>query len=208
MANRYQTNYIVQEGKYKGYRKEDADDAYWSVGYTLPKLPNYQGWRMRTFCIKSVSDNHINIEALPTYLRALVNNYHAEYGVGRVTNVNTFSVKCSNHQDKSVRRCRQCRARRDTVKLVLMTELEMEITHGLLVRTGWEPPKEEKGEGAKKEEATATIKGRSERSMIKDEPGVHVKIEGPGSRVSQKVMREQTKGERIKVLTAMNPWSG
>ena len=92
-----------------------------------PKLPNYQGWRMRTFCIKSVSDNNINIEVLPTYLRTLVNHYHAEYGVGRVTNINTFSLKCSNHQDTSKKRCRQCRARRDTVKLVLMTRLKMEI---------------------------------------------------------------------------------
>ena len=144
MASRYQTNYIVPEGKYKGYRREDADDAYWSVGYTLPKLPNYQGWRMRTFCIKSVSDNHINIEVLPTYLRTLVNHYHAEYGVGRVTNINTFSVKCSNHQDTSKKRCRQCRARRDTVRLVLMTKLKMEITHGLLVKAGWEPLKVKK----------------------------------------------------------------
>ena len=205
MANRYRTNYIVQEGKYKGYRKEDADDAYWSVGYTLPKLPNYQGWRMRTFCIKSVSDNHINIEALPTYLRTLVNNYHAEYGVGRVTNINTFSVKCSNHQDKSVRRCRQCRARRDTVKLVLLTELEMEITHGLLVRTGWEPPKEEEEEGTKKGEATATTGCQSERAITREEPGVKGNVEVPGRRVPQDVNREQTKGERIKVLTAHEP---
>ena len=146
MANRHQTNYIVSEGKYKGYRKEDADDAYWSVGYALPKLPNYQGWRMRTFCIKSISENNLNIEALPTYLRTLVNHYHAEYGVGRVTNLNTFNVRCFNHQDISKKKCRQCRARRDIVRLASMTKLEMEITYGLLVRSGWEPPKRRKVE--------------------------------------------------------------
>ena len=170
MANRYQTNYVVPEGKYKGYRREDADDAYWSVGYTLPKLPNYQGWRMRTFCIKSVSENNINIEVLPTYLRTLVNYYHAEYGVGRVTNINTFSVRCLNHQDTSKKRCRQCRARRDTVRLKLMTELKMEITHGLLVKEGWEPPKVKKGEKPNQEDATVTTKSQSDMAMIKVEP--------------------------------------
>ena len=202
MANRYQNNYIVSEGKYKGYRKEDADDAYWSVGYTLPKLPDYQGWRMRTFCIKSVSDNNINIEVLPTYLRTLVNHYHAEYGVGRVTNINAFNVKCSNHQDKAKKRCRQCRARRDTVRLVLMTELKMEITHGLLVRAGWEPPKEKKDKRTAKEEATVTTKGQSEKSMIKSEPGEQAQDRGRDRQVQQEVRKEQTKGERIKVLTA------
>ena len=207
MANRYRTNHIVQEGKYKGYRRDDADDAYWSVGYTLPKLPNYQGWRMRTFCIKSVSDNHLNIEALPTLLRTLVNKYHAEYGVGRVENVNTFNVRCCNHQDESVRRCRQCRARRDTVKLVLQTKLKMEITHGLLVRTGWEPPKEEDEKDTAKggEEATATTFHHTKRTLktnwqsIKGNEDVRVHQE------KQAVSRKQTKGERIKVLMAHMP---
>ena len=119
-------NYIVQSGRCKGYRSDDADNAYWSVGYTLPTLPNYQGWRMRTFCIKCVSDNHINIEALPTELRTLVNIYHAEFGVGTVKNLNTFSVRCCNHPDESERRCRQCRARHDAAKITLQKKLKME----------------------------------------------------------------------------------
>ena len=143
MANRHNSNYIVQGGRFKGYRSDDADDAYWSVGYTLPTLPNYQGWRMRTFCIKCVSDNHINIEVLPTELRTLVNIYHAEFGVGKVKNLDTFSIRCCNHPDKSVRKCRQCKVRRDAAKLKLQTKLKMEVTHGLLVRTGWQPPVEE-----------------------------------------------------------------
>ena len=205
MANRYQTNYIVKEGKYKGYRKEDADDAYWSVGYTLPKLPNYQGWRMRTFCIKSVSDNNINIEVLPTYLRTLVNHYHAEYGVGRVTNINTFSVKCSNHQDTSKKRCRQCRARRDTVKLVLMTKLKMEITHGLLVKEGWEPPKVKKDQKTNQEDATVTTKSQSDIAMIKVEPEEPAQEGACGQQSVQEVTKEQTKEERIRVLSAHRP---
>ena len=198
-------NYIVQEGKYKGYRIEDADDAYWSVGYTLPKLPNYQGWRMRTFCIKCVSDNNINIEALPTYLRSLVNHYHTEYGVGRVTNINTFSVKCLNHQDTSKKRCRQCRARRDTVKLVLMTKLKVEITRGLLVREGWKPPKVEKDKKTNQEEPTVTTKRQSDLAMIKEEPEEPVQEGAGGQQSRQEVQKEQTKEERIRVLMAHRP---
>ena len=149
MAGRYNKNYIVQSGKFKGYRIEDADDAYWSVGYTLPTLPNYQDWRMRTFCIKSVSDNHINIERLPTKLRTLVNVYHAEFGVGKVKNLETFSIRCCNHPDESKRKCRQCRARRDAAKMTLQKKLKIEVTHGLLVRTGWQPPKEDDSESKK-----------------------------------------------------------
>ena len=140
MAERYNRNHIVQSGRFKGYRKDDADDAYWAVGYKLPKLPNYEGWRMRTFCIKCVSDNHINIEKLPTELRALVNIYHQEYGVGYVKDLKTFNIRCGNHQDQSERRCRQCTARRDAARMVLQKKLSIEITHGLLVRTGWQPP--------------------------------------------------------------------
>ena len=205
MANRYQTNYIVSEGKYKGYRRDDADDAYWSVGYTLPKLPNYQGWRMRTFCIKCVSDNNINIEALPTYLRTLVNYYHAEYGVGRVTNINIFSVKCSNHQDTSKKRCKQCRARRDTIKLVLMTKLKMEITHGLLVKEGWEPPKVKKEQNTNQEDATVMTKSQSDIAMIKVEPEEPASEGACGQQNVQKVEKEQTKEERIKILMAHKP---
>ena len=212
MANRYNTNYIVQEGKYKGYRRDDADDAYWSVGYTLPKLPNYQGWRMRTFCIKSVSDNHLNIEALPTLLRTLVNKYHAEFGIGRVENVNTFSVRCCNHQDGSVRKCRQCRARRDTVKLVLQTKLKMEITHGLLVRTGWEPPKEEVKKDTAKggEKATATTLHHTKRTLKTnwqrvEQESIKGKEEVRVHQEKQAVSKEQTKRERIRVLMAHRP---
>ena len=205
MANRHQTYYIVSEGKYKGYSKEDADDAYWSVGYTLPKLPNYQGWRMRTFCIKSVSDNNINIEVLPTYLRTLVNHYHAEYGVGRVTNINTFNVKCFNHQDISKKWCKQCRARRDIVRLASMTKLKMEITHGLLVRSGWEPPKETESEEANQEDATVMTKSQSDMAMVKVEPGEPAQEGTCGQQSVQEVRKEQSKEERIKVLVAHRP---
>ena len=203
MANRYNTNYIVQEGKYKGYRRDDADDAYWSVGYTLPKLPNYQGWRMRTFCIKSVSDYHLNIEVLPTLLRTLVNKYHAEFGVGRVEDVNTFSIGCYNHQTKSVRKCRQCRARRDTVKLVLQQKLKMEVTHGLLVRKGWEPPKvkEEKEEEPVqgREGATSTTSGDTPLILKTSGKEVWIYQEKPLGD------KEQTKRERLEVLMAHEP---
>ena len=205
MANRYQTNYIVSEGKYKGYRKEDADDNYWSVGYTLPKLPNYQGWRMRTFCIKTVSDNNINIEVLPTYLRTLVNYYHAEYGVGRVTNIDTFSVKCSNHQETTRKRCRQCRARRDTVKLVLMTRLKMEITHGLLVKEGWEPPKVKKDQKTTQESVTVMNKSQFNIAMIKVEPEESAQEGACGHQSIKEVTKEQTKEERFEVLGAHRP---
>ena len=212
MAQRYNTNYILQEGKYKGYRSDDAADNYWSVGYTLPPLPNYQGWRMRTFCIKCVLDNHINIETLPTILRTLVNEYHAEFGVGRVKDMNTFNIRCCNHQDESVKKCRQCRARRDTAKLVLQKRLKMEITHGLLVRTGWEPPKEENEKGTEKggEKATVmttnstkrTLKTnwkRVEQESIKGREEVRVHKE------KQVVSKEQRKRERIRVLMDHRP---
>ena len=102
MAGRHNPKYIVQSGKFKGYRSDDADDAYWAVGYEhYLRYQTTKNWRMRTFCIKCVSDNHINIEALPTKLRTLVNIYHAEFGVGTVKNLDTFNVRCCNHPDES-----------------------------------------------------------------------------------------------------------
>ena len=139
MTERYNKNYIVQSGRFKGYRKDDANDAYWAIGYQLPMLPNYQDWRLRTFCIKSVSDHRVNIEKLPAALRTLINIYHAEFGVGVVEDLETFSISCCNHPEESKRRCRQCRARRDAVKMTLQKRLKINITHGLLVGTGWQP---------------------------------------------------------------------
>ena len=141
MACRRPANPIVEHGKWKGYRKEDADDAYWAEGYSLPKLPNYEGWRLQVFAVKSISDAHLNIERLPTLLRHMVNEYHAVYGVGKIEDIKIFNVRCWNHQGESNGKCRQCRARREAAKLVIMKKLGTEISRGLLVRRNWVPPK-------------------------------------------------------------------
>ena len=86
-----------------------------------------------------------------------------------------------------------------------MTELKMEITHGLLVRAGWEPPKEKKDKKTPTEDATVTTKGQSEIAMIKSEPEEPAQDGACGEQVLQEVRKEQTKGERIKVLTAHEP---
>ena len=212
MAERYNKNYIVQSGKFKGYRKDDADDAYWAVGYKLPKLPNYQDWRMRTFCIKSVSDNHINIESLPTELRTLVNAYHAEFGVGAVKNLETFSIRCCNHPYESDRQCRQCRARRDAAKMVLQKKLKIEMTHGLLVSTGWQPPTETSHESKRVEfvepltPATNLTKRTIKTNWKRIEQGSGKIPEEQSNRNEQQVKeREREKQERLRTLINHQP---
>ena len=117
--------------------EEDAIDTYWAEGYTLPALPDFRNWKLQVFSIKSISDARINIEKLPQFLRTMVNEYHAVYGVGTVKDIATFNVRCSNHPDRSMARCRQCRARREAAKLHAMKQQGVEITRGLLVRRQW-----------------------------------------------------------------------
>ena len=79
----------------------------------------------------------LTLNAYPNHLRTMVNEYHAVYGVGTVKDIATFNVRCSNHPDKSMARCRQCRARREAAKLHAMKQQGVEITRGLLVRRQW-----------------------------------------------------------------------
>ena len=212
MAERYNKNYIVQSGKFKGYRRDDANDAYWAVGYKLPTLPNYQDWRMRTFCIKSVSDNHINIESLPTELRTLVNVYHAEFGVGVVKDLETFNIRCCNHPDESNRKCRQCRARRDAAKMALQKKLKIEMTHGLLVRTGWQPPTETRHESEQEgfvepiTTATNITKRTIKTNWKRIEQGSGKFQEEQSNKNEQRVKeREREKQERLRALIDHRP---
>ena len=140
MACRKPANPIIQQGKWKGYREEAVYDAYWAEGYSLPKLPNYKNWKLQEFAIKAISDARSNIECLPTKLRKEVNEYHAVYGVGVVKDLKIFNEYCSNHSDKSVKKCRQCRARREAAKLARMIKEGTEISRGLLVRNRWVMP--------------------------------------------------------------------
>ena len=132
---------IVQQGKWKGYRREDVEDVYWAEGYSLPKLTCYAGWKLQTFAEKSISDSRVNIERLPRVLRYFVNQYHAEYGVGRVKDINTFNVNCSNHPGPTERKCRQCRARVAALKLNVLIAKGIHLSRGLLVRRKWVIPK-------------------------------------------------------------------
>ena len=97
MAGRRPIGHLVQEGKYKGYPKEDADDVVWAIGYSLPKLFSKKESTLETLATKCISENRVNIERLPAALRLEVNKFHYEYGVGTVGDRRYFSTSCHAH---------------------------------------------------------------------------------------------------------------
>ena len=130
----------VQQGKYKGQRVEDAEDAIWAIGYILPRLPGKRFGTLKEIAIAKISERHLNIEKLPTVLRWVVNLFHNKYGVGRVTDARYYNRCCSLHQEGQQKYCRQCGLREEAWELKMQGVMGVHIDKGLLVRRDFKIP--------------------------------------------------------------------
>ena len=128
---------IIGTGKHKGQRREDVDDASWTMGYRLPRVFTQKGQALTVLTARCISRHRIIIEKLPKSLKVLVNQIHNDYGVGRIINNKYFSTNCHYHPEGRIEYCRQCIMREDTMKLHSQMANGKHLEWGLLVRDRW-----------------------------------------------------------------------
>ena len=145
MASRYVGSEIVTSGRYKGQHIDDVEDVIWAVGYQLPGVFSSKDQSLATWAMRAISNNHLNIEALPSAMRVKVNEFHYKYGVGRVKDVDAFNTRCHFHQDSAIQpTCKQCQDRRGALKMAHLVKQDQHLTRGILVRSWWRPPVNER----------------------------------------------------------------